>query len=154
MLTESYEIQLNINNGEWVTLTEIPHNTRAKSYITQDIDQFANLNGIIAKAENGGIYQFRIRALNTLGASDWSEVVVVDTVQSATASATVNQLQGNQNELVINIYEIYVDGTESEDLTKTFLINNNDEGIYRVGRYDVFVNTKGNNQVREIYIVE
>ena len=154
VLTESYEIQLNTNNGEWITLTAIPHNTRAKSYITQDIDQFANLNGIIAKAENGGIYQFRIRALNAAGASEWSEVVVVDTVESATASAVVNQLQGNQNELVITINEIYVDGTESGDLTETFLINNNAEGIYRVGRYDVFVNTKGNNQVREIYIVQ
>ena len=154
VLTESYEIQLNTNNGEWNTIAEIAHNTRAKSYITQDIDQFANLNGIIAKAENGNIYQFRIRAVNAAGTSEWSPVVVVDTVESAVASAVVNQLKGNQNELVITIDEVYTDGTKSGDLTETFLINNNAEGIYRVGRYDVFVNTKGNNQVREIYIVE
>lgn len=154
VLTESYEIQLNTNNGEWMTIAEIAHNTRAKSYITQDIDQFANLNDIIAKAENGGIYQFRIRALNAAGASEWSSVVVLDTVESAEASGVVNQLKGNQNELVITIEEVYTDGTRSGRLTETFLINKNAEGIYRVGRYDIFVNTKGNNQIREIYIVE
>ena len=154
VLTESYEIQLNTNNGEWGTIAEIPHNTRAKSYITQDIDQFANLNGIIAKAENGSIYQFRIRALNSSGTSEWSAVFAVDTVETATANAVVNQLKGKQNELIITIDEVYVDGTKSSDLTKTFLINNNAEGVYRVGRYDVFVSTKGNNQIRDIYIVE
>ncbi|MEH7236424.1 pectate lyase family protein [Bacillus sp. JJ1562] len=154
VLTENYELQLNTNKGGWVTLAEIAHNTRAKSFITHDIDQFANLNGIFAKAENGGMYQFRIRALNAAGASEWSDVVVVDTVETAVASAVVNKLRGNQNELAITIDEVYADGTGSGTLTETILIKNNAEGIYRVGRYDVFVNTKGNTKVLEIYIVE
>jgi pectate lyase len=154
VLTESYEIQLNTNKGEWVTLAEIAHNTRAKSFITQDIDQFANLKEILAQAENGDMYQFRIRALNAAGASEWSDVVVVDTVETATASAVVNTLRGDQNELVITIDEVYADGSGNGTLNETILINNNAEGTYRVGRYDVYVNTKGNTQVREVYIVE
>lgn len=154
VLTESYEIQFNTNKGEWVTLAEIAHNTRVKSFITQDIDQFANLNGILAQAKNGDMYQFRIRALNAKGASEWSEVFVVDTVETATASAVVNKLKANQNELVITIDEIYADGSGSGTLTETILINNNAKGTYRVGRYDVFVNTKGNTKVLEVYIVE
>ncbi|MDG5788508.1 hypothetical protein QA612_13550 [Evansella sp. AB-P1] len=154
VLTESYEIQLSTNKGDWVTLAEIDHNTRDKSFITQDIDQFANLNSILAQAENGDIYEFRIRALNAAGASEWSDVVVVDTVGNAEASAVVNHLRGNQNELIITIDEVYADGTGSGSLTETILINNNAEDIYRLGRYDVFVNTKGNTQIRDIYIVE
>ncbi len=76
------------------------------------------------------------------------------TVETVVVSAVVNQLKGNQNELVITIDEVYADGTGSWTLTETILIKNNAEGIYRVGRYDVFVNTKGNTKVLEIYIIE
>lgn len=154
VLTESYEIQFKANKGEWITLAEIAHNTREKRYITQEIDQFANLQRIIAKAENGNSYEFRMRALNASGASEWSSVASVDTVLSAKASAFINHLKGSQNELIITIDEVYKDGTRSSDLKNKFSINNNAKGVYQVGRYEVFVNMKGNTQVREIYIVE
>ncbi|MCZ2258592.1 glycoside hydrolase family 2 TIM barrel-domain containing protein [Sporosarcina sp. G11-34] len=78
----------------------------------------------------------------------------LETIETVEASAVVNQLRGNQNELVITIDEVYADDTGSRMFTETILIKNNAEGIYRVGRYDVFVNTKGNTKVLEIYIVE
>lgn len=78
----------------------------------------------------------------------------LETIKTVEASAVVNQLKGNQNELVITVEEIYVGDTESRTLTKTLLIKNNAQGTYQVGRYEVFVNTKGNTKVIEIYIIE
>jgi len=71
----------------------------------------------------------------------------------AKVDAVVNTLKGNQNELKITITEHYSDGT-TIDIVKTFTIANNAAGTYNVGDYTVFVNTKGNTQIRECYIVE
>ena len=74
-------------------------------------------------------------------------------VTSATPTACVEKLNGNQNRLFITVIELYSDGT-----TKTIewngLIANNAAGTYLVGNYKVFVDTKGNDQIRECYIVE
>lgn len=67
--------------------------------------------------------------------------------------ASIKKLNGNQNELTITVNEIYSDGG-IEIITVTILINNNAAGIYDVGDYKVYVDTKGNTQVRECYIVE
>jgi hypothetical protein len=71
--------------------------------------------------------------LNAAGASDWSDVVTVDTVETAAASAVVNQLRGDQNELVITIDEVYADGSGRGTLTESILINNNAEGKLPIG---------------------
>ena len=71
------------------------------------------------------------------------EISVINT----TVSASVNQLKGNNNELTITINDIY--GKH----VKTFIINNNAAGIYKVGDYEIFVDTKGNTQIRDCYIV-
>ena len=39
-------------------------------------------------------------------------------------------------------------------ITKTLKINNNAAGAYEVGGYKVYVDTKGNDQIRACYIVE
>jgi hypothetical protein len=114
------------------------------------------LKAILAEALNGEVYQFRVRALNAFGASEWSDVFVLDTVEEAIPSAVVNKLNGDENELIITINETYFDGTtnDADPLTATLKIKNNSGGTYKVGRYNVYVDTKGNNQVREIYIIE
>jgi len=71
---------------------------------------------------------------------------------SAVPSAWVKQLNGNKNELYITILETFCNGTSNVIESGTISINNNAEGTYQVGPYKVFVNTKGNTQIREIYI--
>jgi hypothetical protein len=67
-------------------------------------------------------------------------------------SAYVTKINGNQNELTITVTELYYDAS-TKPITKTFTINNNAAGTYAVGPYQVYVDTKGNTQIRECYIV-
>jgi len=75
------------------------------------------------------------------------------TIVSATAAASVESLNGNQNNLTITITELYSDGSKNT-VTTTLKINNNSAGTYQVGDYKVYVDTKGNTQIRECYIVK
>ena len=59
---------------------------------------------------------------------------------------------GNKNDLTITITERYSNGT-TNTITMTFSINNNAAGTYNVAGYKVYVDTKGNDQIRECYIV-
>jgi len=67
-------------------------------------------------------------------------------------NAYVEKLTGNQNKLTITVTELYPDGTE-KDITETFMINNNATDTYQVGGYRVFVDVKGNIQIRQAEIV-
>jgi hypothetical protein len=67
--------------------------------------------------------------------------------------ASVQKLNGNKNNLTINVTEVYEDGT-TEFFTKTFSINNNAADTYVVGPYKIYVDTKGNDQIRACYVVE
>jgi len=71
---------------------------------------------------------------------------------NVTPSAVVEKLTGNKNNLTITIVEKYADG-KIVKIEKTFSIDNNSAGIYEVGSYRVFVDTKGNTQIRSCYIV-
>jgi hypothetical protein len=70
---------------------------------------------------------------------------------SATPAAFVTQRPGSQNDLTITITELYSDDSIIE-IKQTFIINSNAAGEYEVGGYTVYVNTKGNTQIRECYI--
>lgn len=72
---------------------------------------------------------------------------------SATPSAYVEKLTGNQNRLMVTVTELYSDES-SDAVSATFMINNNATGTYTVGDYRVYVDTKGNTQIRACYIVE
>ena len=74
------------------------------------------------------------------------------TVSSATPSAVVEKQNGNKNNLEITLVEKYSDGS-SKTITKTFSINNNAAATYEVGGYKIYVDTKGNTQIRACYIV-
>jgi para-nitrobenzyl esterase len=69
----------------------------------------------------------------------------------ATPTASVKKLKGNKNELTITVTGEPVCG-EINVYTETFTIHNNAAGTYTVGNYKVYVNTKGNVQIRECYI--
>ena len=92
---------------------------------------------------------------------DFDAAIVADTViyagwtpalVSVDPSATVIKQNGNTNVLVITVIETYSDGTVVE-LTETLEIESNSAGIYQVGVYKVYVDTKGNTQVRDCRIV-
>ena len=77
-------------------------------------------------------------------------------LKSVEPTAFVKKLSGNQNELTIVVTETwtnYHDITFNEVFKQTILINNNAVGTYKVGNYEVYVDTKGNDQIRACYIV-
>ena len=79
----------------------------------------------------------------------WSnEAVLV----GAFPSASVKKLNGNKNDLTVSVMETFSDGS-TNTITETFSINNNAAGSYRVGSYVVYVDTKGNDQIRQCHIV-
>lgn len=82
-----------------------------------------------------------------------AKILPVVTVDSATPAATVEKLKGNQNRLTVVVTEIYSDGSTEEAFTEEMLIRNNAADVYQVGPYKVYVDTKGNDQIRECYIV-
>jgi len=86
--------------------------------------------------------------------------VIVDegsklSIVNVKVAAYVIKLNGNTNDLVITVTEEYSNQT-SADFTKTVSIMNNSAGTYLVdenGIYMVYVDTKGNDQIRACYLV-
>lgn len=78
---------------------------------------------------------------------------VPDVLVSAEPFAAVTKEKGNKNTLTVTVLETYESG-KTENLVGVFTIDNNAIGIYNVGRYNVYVDTKGNVQIRACYIVE
>ena len=72
---------------------------------------------------------------------------------NAVPTASVKKQNGNKNDLTITVTETYSDGSTNK-ITETFSINNNAAGSYQVGTYIVYVDTKGNDQIRQCYIVK
>ena len=70
----------------------------------------------------------------------------------ADVEAFVTKLNGNQNDLTITVTEKFLDGSENR-IVVTLKINNNAAGTYAVGDYKVYVDTKGNTQIRDCRIV-
>ena len=73
------------------------------------------------------------------------------------AEAYVVKQNGNKNSLTITVFEVYREGSgyyEKEVGEKTFSIDNNAAGYYQVAGHKVYVDTKGNTQIRACYIVD
>ena len=75
------------------------------------------------------------------------------TLNSVVPTAAVKKLSGNQNDLTVTVTELFSNGM-SNIITKTIKINNNAAGTYDIGGYNVYVDTKGNDQIRACHIVE
>ena len=82
-----------------------------------------------------------------------NDVYVPPTVVSVAPAASVTKLNGNKNDLTITVTERLSDGSVNT-VTRKFSIDNNAAGTYTVGDYKVYVDTKGNTQIRECYIVK
>jgi len=74
-------------------------------------------------------------------------------VEETSVDAFVTQLKGNQNNLTVTVTEFCNYGIVNV-ISETISINNNAAGVYNVGGYNVYVDTKGNDQIRACYIVE
>ena len=84
------------------------------------------------------------------------EIVITDpdpALVSVNPSAVVEKLNGNKNNLKITIFGTYSNGTTKIIAEKTFSISNNAADTYEVAGYKVYVDTKGNVQIRACYIV-
>jgi len=85
--------------------------------------------------------------------------VMVDGAENPYVAASVNKIPGNKNELTITVTAAsYFDFVAKKMMTiptftETFLINNNAADTYGVGVYKVYVDTKGNDQIRACYII-
>jgi len=87
------------------------------------------------------------------GAAGDSFVMYPPELVDAVPSASVEKLTGNKNKLTVTVTEKFDDDTTTV-VTDVFSIDNNAAGTYNVGSYKVFVDTKGNVQIRECYIVK
>ena len=88
---------------------------------------------------------------------EFLEAELPSTVEYAEADAVVTKMNGNKNLLTIVVYEVYSNGVSrylGEPIVANIEINNNAVGTYDVGEYKVYVDTKGNTQIRECYIVQ
>ncbi|MFB8387302.1 M20/M25/M40 family metallo-hydrolase [Microbacterium sp. NPDC055910] len=120
------------------------------TFLETNADPFPERGAI----EQRGFFLLGDGAKNAEFSSPGAVYVTVDNaVVDAEPTAVVKKLTGDTNELTITVNETRVDGSESS-VTETFTIDNNAAGTYTVGEYKVYVDTKGNTQVREIYIVE
>jgi len=97
-------------------------------------------------------YETRVNEDITLTAH-WSSIITDPIVLvSIDPFAKIEKLNGNKNSLTITIVGKYSNGGTKVFAENTFLISNNSSDTYRVGVYNVYVATKGNDQVRECYI--
>ncbi|MGW0593643.1 M20/M25/M40 family metallo-hydrolase [Streptosporangium sp. NPDC002607] len=119
------------------------------TYLASNPDPFPGRGAI----EQRGFFLFGDGHKNAeFSSPDAVYVTVANAVIDAKPSAVVKKLKGNKNELTITVKQTHIDGSESP-VTATFTINNNAAGTYTVGDYKVYVETKGNTQVRSISIV-
>jgi len=80
----------------------------------------------------------------------YAELFVI--LDDAVPAASVEKLNGNKNNLTVTVTEYFSDGSEN-CIKVTFSIDNNAAGTYNVGGYKVYVDTKGNTQIRDCRIV-
>lgn len=77
--TDHYEIQWDKGSNNWETIGTVQASSRPNTFITQKIDQFANLKAILAQADSEDTtYAFRIKAVNSFGESEWSDIYAIN----------------------------------------------------------------------------
>ncbi|MCL2163544.1 MAG: hypothetical protein FWH55_03945 [Oscillospiraceae bacterium] len=73
--------------------------------------------------------------------------------EHAVPTASVKKVDGNQNMLTITVTEYDENGLPENDVVGAFMIYNNSAGTHQVDKYLVYVDTKGNDQIRECKIM-
>jgi len=97
-------------------------------------------------------YTLYVRVFDANGRYMDSNTLSVNVI-SAILSASVEKLNGSKNNLTITVTETYFDNTTNV-IKQTFSIDSNSAGTYQVGVYKVYVDTKGNTQIKDCHIVE
>jgi len=105
----------------------------------------------LGKEFEGQIDNLKIYALPLGAKQNQAPLPLEGNTAKVTPTAFVTKLSGNKNDLTITVVEAYSNGTRVE-YKETIKIDNNAAGTYKVGPYSVYVDTKGNTQIREIYI--
>ena len=113
------------------------------------VDQnLLNLNFAWRKTHSGGY--------DTGEALDWVDAVLADAAAKVVSvnvdDVFVTKLSGNKNDLTIIVTETFLNAAPITYM-ETISINNNAADTYQVGPYRVYVDTKGNDQIRACYIV-
>lgn len=115
----------------------------------------ANARDIITLLKTGQ----KATIVSTYNNKEYTATITLDgsdpftSIINSTPTASVKKLIGNTNELTITLADVYANGLK-KTYTATFTINNNAAGTYEVGPYKVYVDTKGNTQVRECRIIK
>jgi len=136
---------LTVNEGDVVVAGERHFRVLAESFIFSFYTQ-PSLTHVI---DWWTVYLVSLEEGGVVVEIEGSEVHLI----GAEADAYVTKLNGNQNDLYITVIETYSDGSANE-VEMMFKIKNNSAGTYAVGGYCVYVDTKGNDQIRACYIVE
>ena len=148
------------NNNVYPTNTAAREGVAPTSYTRIYGEKPANFNVTTPNSYNSTAFSFGAIADYSDGSyedtiTDWFNLcgyTKAKTVVSVVAAAFVEKLSGNQNRLVVTVTEYLKDGT-SVNYSMSFMISNNAAGAYEVGGYSVYVDTKGNDQIRSCYIV-
>ena len=142
-------------NGVWLNAPEngiLAKVTQVAPGVFEAFFKFEELAD--AGLEYGDYYAIQYtNVMDIFGFSVPSVLYFDNIVVNATPSAEVVKLNGNKNTLIITVAEQYAGG-ETAKLVVSFSIDNNAAATYVVGPYRVYVDTKGNTQIRECYIVK
>jgi len=82
----------------------------------------------------------------------WDGFPPISNPIKVTVSAYVKQTTGNTNQLFITIIEHYPNNIANIETYQITALNN-DATVYKAGKYNVYVNVKGNTDVRECRLV-
>ena len=77
----------------------------------------------------------------------------IPNIENVHVEAYVTQQSGPTNDLTITLTLDFSNGASQQEV-QTFTIANNADGTYQVGDFQVFVSTRGNTQIRQIFIEE
>jgi len=138
----------------------IPYwNSTFEMYLEQNPGAFMLVNVFDAFPDNANSYYL----VDTIHPSASGHVLLAQRLNTAidiynaanisvSSDAIVTKLNGNQNELTVTVTERYPLQAPSV-YAEMFIIANNAADYFTVGGYTVFVNTKGNVQIRDCYLV-
>jgi len=146
---ETYTITFNTDNG----LSDITVTVSDGSKVQKPADPVKDGYTFTGWFNGQVVFDFNTPITSDLTlTAHWTKIPVPITVVSVAPMASVKQLNGNKNDLTIIIIEQLSNG-QTNTISKTFSINNNVADTYTVGSYKVYVDTKGNTQIRDCRIV-
>jgi len=136
--------------GETVYITVVPD----EGYQLKEGSLMVNSIAVTEQGADPNTYIFTMPEEDVTISAEFEPIPVDEpTLVSAVPGAFVKKLSGNKNDLTITITETYSDDSVVI-ITETISISNNAAGTYEIGGYKVYVNTKGNDQIRDCYIVD